>query len=307
MAYGIPSVGGHSDAHDDLFKPQRGAAERRGYLGDTEHISAAGVNENASPDYSVTGGGEAIVNGWRQGGTNAWDQDVDRYRRMGEEGQSRKAVQLDQGQANEARGLQMGALGMMGDAARGNAPSRAAELGNAGTDDAIRAASAGMGAARGPGQAIAATAGAQAGAQQQQTKLGAGISDMRAQEMLAAQTGYAKGAQGVQGQDIGAATQNAQLEAQNRAANESRQQGMERRGWDTRNQQQMAADRYQRNRDAQELAIRKQRAAENAADDAALTSAVSTTLGAAQMASDERAKKNIMPVGSLSGVYGGRR
>lgn len=306
MAYGLPSVNGHSTSNDGVFAGQGDPRQKLGYLGDTEHISASGVNQDASPDYAPgnadTGGGEQIVNGWRVAGTNAFDKDVDRYRQMGEQGQARKAVQLDQGQANESRGMQMGALGMMGDAARGNAPSRAAELGAAGSEDSIRAAGAGMAGARGPGAAITAATGAQAGAQSSMTKLGAGISDMRAQEMAKAQQGYAKTAQAVEGQDIGAATTDAQLEAQQRAMNEARQQGMEHRGWDVRNQQQMAEDRYQRNKDAQELAIQRQLAAEKAADDAALNQTISTTAGALTLASDERTKRGAMPIGSLASV-----
>lgn len=112
----------------------------------------------------------------------------------------------------------------------------------------------------------------------------------------------------MQGQDIEAATTNAQLEAQQRALNEARQQGMERRGWDVRNQQQMAADRYQRNRDAQDLARRKLRAAEDAADAEAVEGNISTGLSILSMASDERAKTDVFPIGSLGAIRSrGRR
>ncbi len=314
-SYGLPSVNGASSRNDDLFVKGKPLDEKLGYLGDTEHIKAGGVNESGSPDYSPDGGGYAVVNGWQQAGTSAFDKDVKRFRSAGEQSHARGAVQLDQQQANESRGLQMGALGMMGDAARGNAPSRAAEVGAAGSEDAIRSAGLGMlggtsgnrDRGRGPGAAIAAAAEAQNAAQGQMTRLGGNVSDMRAQEMSTAQNAYAKGTQGVQGQDIQAASMNAQLEAQQRAMNEARQQAMERRGWDVRNQQQMAADRYQRNRDSQELARRKQAAAEGAQDDAAVEAGVSSFLGAAQMASDERTKQSVMPMGSLSSIGRGRR
>lgn len=313
MGYGVSWLQGHSGSNDDLTAKGPSTAEKEGYEGDVHgdgwDIISSGQNHAAEQDYTPgdphSGGGNDVVNGYAQAGTNAFDKDVDRYRQMGADGQNRQAVQLDQGQSDQSRGLQMGSLGMMGVAAQGGAPSRAAALGQAGGDSAIRAAGANMAAARSPGQAIVAAGQGQGGASQQMTQLGASVADQRAKEMAVAQQGYAKAAQGVEGQDIQAATTNAQLQAQQRALNESRQEGMEGRAWDVRSQQQRADDDYQRNKDAQDLAIRKQQASESAADGAATDQDISTVASIASMGfgSDERMKTKVRPMGSLGHLF----
>ncbi len=238
------------------------------------------------------------------GDRSGYDADVARNRAMGDASNGRAAVQLDQTQANETRGLQMGSLGMLRDAAMGQAPSRAAVLGQMATSSAMRDGLAASGAARGgPGAAIAAARGAQGGAANTMVHANAGISDMRANEMAQAQSQYAGGAQHAQSQDIGAATMNAQLEAQQRAMNEARQQGFERRGWNVRNMQSSGEDRYKRNVDAALNLTESNNLAEQARDSAQARETTNMALSAVSaVTSDERTKRDVHPLamGSLS-------
>jgi hypothetical protein len=289
-----------STANDDLNAGQdpQSLEHRKGYMGDGGFNINGNLTQGASPDYSPDGEGYAVVNGYKQAGTSAYDADVNRDRADGTAAQSRTAVQLNQGAANGSRGMQMDALGMMGTAAHGAAPSRAAALGQTSTDNTIRAASAGMGGARGPGASIAAMNGAQVGAANKMGANNAAITDMRAAEMAKAQGEYAMGAQGVEGQDIGAATANAKLEAQQRALNEARQQADEQRGFGVRKSQSQNADDWSRQQQAQADAIARSQQAQSAADDATQQHDISMVegwlMGAA--GSDERMKRNIRPL-----------
>ena len=264
--------------------------------GNGYHLLAGTV----SPDFGGSQYGVA-------GSTGAYDADVARDRSMADASNARVAPQLDQTQANQSRGLQMGALGLMSAAAQGNAPSQAAALGMSANDSAARAALAGSAGARGPGAAVAAMNGVQINAANVMGQRNAAITNMRANEMAANQGQYVSGAQQLQGQDIAAATTNAQLEAQQRALNEQRQQGFERRGWNVRNMESSAEDRYKRNTDqalatneANDLARQDKSSQQDQQRGAMYMSAVSSAAGAA--GSDERMKRNIkpMPMGSLS-------
>ena len=288
-----------STENDDLTGADPNAdPRRRGYVGGGEHGINDHLTQDASPDYSPDGRGYKIVNGYEQAGTNAYDTDVARDRTMGAASNNRAAVTLDQGAANQSRALQMNGLGLMGQAARGQAPSRAAALGQSSTENTIRAASAGTAGARGPGASIAAMNGAQIVSANKMGANNAAIGDMRAAEMAKAQSEYAAGAQHVQGQDVSAATTNAQLEAQQRALNEARQQGFEKRGWDVRKTQSQAADEYAREQAAQANARARARQADQAYEDAQIDKSISTfesaLMGAA--GSDERMKKHIRPL-----------
>ncbi len=294
------------------------------------------INNGGRPDghggrYSVVAG--TVSPDWGGGqygtaGTEAWDQDVDRARRMGEEGQHRTAVQLDQTQANESRGMEMGALGMLRRQGDGSAPSAAAILSNRANEGAVQAAGQQQTAARGIGARIAATgaAGQQAG----QTALAgnAANANLRAGEISHGQGSYAGATGAVQGQDIGAATTNAQLEAQQRAMNEARQQEFERRAWNTRNTESMAEDRFAKN--SREAGMEVERAnlaaqANKSAQDqftmntinsgvqgmisgAAKADAADKAGGRDTSGSDSRTKQDIhsMHMGSLGALYRGR-
>ena len=242
--------------------------------------------------------------GLTPGGNTAFNRDVERSRQRGARG--KRAITLDQRQADEARGMQMGSLGMLEGAARGNAPSRAAAIGTMNTDAGIRAGMAGMAGARGAGASIAAMRGASGAMGQQMGQQNQQVADMRAQEMARAQQGYSSATQAARGQDIGAATTNAQLEAQQRAINEQRQQANERMGWDIRNTQMQGANAFEDQRTNDELARRKATAAQGAEDDANTRENASTFLGGASgMLSDERTKEHVVPVGSLASLSRG--
>jgi hypothetical protein len=149
-------------------------------------------------------------------GNRIADEDVARYRGMGAE--KKAAIQLDQTNANQARTMQLGSLAMLREAAAGNAPSRAAIVGQMGVADAARA---------GTQSAV--------GARGQMAVRSGGAIDSRVGEADRDRGGYMTGIAGARGQDIGAATTNAQLEAQQRAADAQRQQYYEQMGWNTNN------------------------------------------------------------------------
>ncbi len=303
------SVHGASSRNDDLFRQGQPLNEKEGYLGDTEHISAAGVNQDANPDWQMDGGGNAVVNGWQKAGTNAFDKDVDRDRQMGSQGQNRAAVQLDQTNANQSRGLQMGALGYLRNQANGTAASSAQILGQRANQNAVtQAGQAVTGASGGIGAHLAAQRAASNAALGQAMGTNAQNASTRAAEISRGQSEYASGAQGVEGQDIQAATANATLEAQQRALNEKRQQEFEQRAWNVRDSQQKAADDYRRQQQQAENARNQQRDYESAEDDAALRNTVSVGLAGVSGlgGSDERMKKNINPMGSLGHLARGR-
>lgn len=199
----------------------------------------------AKPGWQPNGGGQAQdAQGNLIGGTSAWDQDVNRYRSEGEAAQGRTGVTLDQTQADQARGLQMGGLGLMGQAARGQAPSQAAILGASATDTTTRGALSGMAGARGPGAAVSTSGAAGGAAADQMARQNASVTNLRAQEMARNQQEYAAGAGALRSQDNQAAITNARWEAQQRALNEAKQQGKEGLAYGTRETQANSAAAY---------------------------------------------------------------
>ncbi len=284
--------------------------QRLGYTG-TEHIGNSGSTP-ATQGYDPQGGGEAIVDGYKQAGTSTYDLDVDRARRMGDESHLRRGPQLNQTNADEARGVQMGSLGLLRRQADGSAPSAAAILSQRANQGAAQAIGGAGLHARGPGGAIAAQRGASMQASGQALAANAQNANMRAGEISHGQAGLAAGAVGAQGQDTAAATSNAQLEAQQRALNEARQQAFERQGFGVRKTQQQAGDDWARMQAEAENAARRQSQYEQAQDDANTMSAINTTLGITTGAlgaakSDPRTKTNIMPMGSLGHLMRGRK
>lgn len=257
----------------------------------------------APPDWGGSQYGQA-------GDTSSYDADVQRDRTMGAASMGRAPVSLDQTQANASRGMQMGALGLLRAQADGTAPSSAAILSQRANQNAATAA--GSSGARTAGGAIVAAG--RNGMQASNAALSSNVAnaDNRAHEIASGQNLYASGTQGVEGQDINAATTNAKLVAQQNALNEARQEGFERRGWNVRNSESQGEDRYARNvqgaenqNEANDLA-RQQRASDQAkATSGMIMQGVSSLVGTA---SDERAKTNIAPMGSLSSLlHRGRR
>lgn len=238
-------------------------------------------------------------------GAEKWDEAVQRYRDLG--ARTRAPVALDQRQADQARGLQMGALGLMDRAARGEAPSVAEAQGRLAGANIQRGAIAQTGGARGVGGAIAATNAA--GRTMGDNLVGslAGTTMARANEATQDRNAFAQGATGVRGQDIGAATTNAEMLAKSRAQDEARQQQFEKMGWNTRNAELQSNVELQRQEDAKKEELAKMRAAQ--ANSEAGTAKTAASMGSAAMMSgalffsDKRTKYEL-PMGSLAHMRG---
>ena len=319
MGFGIKGMRGHDPANDYLYGPAPDQRKRLGFTGDTGpgfenedgdivHIADDPSFKKGGSSFSVTGEGYDENNNWKQHGTSAYDKAVAGYRQEGADAQKRSAVQPYQGAANQSRRIQMGGLGLMRTAAEGDAPSRAQALGIAANDATTRSAVGNMAAARGPGAAVASANAAGSGAAGRFASTNAQATDMRGAEMAKNQQEFAKSAQDTRGQDIGAATQNAQYQAYQNALNEAKQQGKENLGYDTRDFQAKTAMEYEKQKNEANRARQSAFDRRNAEDDAALDQDISTTASIAMLAtdsgSDERMKRGIRPVtmGSLSGL-----
>ncbi len=238
-------------------------------------------------------------------GLESWDVDVDRARRLGAESHGRLAPQVNQTDTGESRGLQMGALGMLRAQAEGSAPSSSAIMAQRANQNAIGVAGHQVTAARSPGGAIAAQRMASDAAGNSMLAGNAANANQRLSELSHGAGAYASGAGQVQNQDVQTAAVDADLEAQQRAANEARQQGYERRGWNTRNQESQTHDRWQALNEGDVRRMGQERDAQNAADAAqnqeyiGTGSAVATGGISGYVGSDPRMK---MHIGSLGGL-----
>lgn len=293
---------GHNPRTDDFFDEEdpQALAKKQGYLGDQGEISSGGINSKGSEEFSPTGEGYDINGGYRQMGTSAYDKDVDRSRNMGAAGQGRTSVQMARDPSFMTRRMQMGALGMMRRGAEGGMPSRAVVQGRMAGSAALRGGTVAMagGGLRNMNSALRGTG-------QAMTGVGQGVADARAGEIGRDTRGLVQGGLQMRAGDIDESTTQARLDAQQRAMNEQRQQQFERRGWDTRNQQQRAAvdaqkiaDAGQRDWDAQEDSW--DQAERERFNTGLATGAAAGSGGLSLMfTSDSRAKKNM---GSLSGL-----
>lgn len=238
-------------------------------------------------------------------GAEKWDDAVQRYRDLG--AQKREAVQIDQRQADQTRGLQMGALGTLENAAKGNAPSQAAITGQLQRGQILGQNTQALGGARGAAGGI--TAARQAGGAMGNQLVGslAQTTMARAGEANQDRNAFVGAAGQVRGQDIGAATTNAELVAKSRAQDEARQQGFERMGWSTRNSQLQANVELERQEQAKRAEIEARRGREAAMDaETAKTAAGvgSSVVSSSLSFSDERTKR-VLDMGSLAHM--GRR
>lgn len=203
-------------------------------------------------------------------GTSGADQDVQRYRSLGEAANNRAAYQLNYGNADSslnlatgeignadnARGAQTDSLGLARSAAMGQAPSQAELLGRNTLDQGFQQQLAAASSARGGsiGQAAAMRAAQQGGAAYYQQGTNA-LAAMRANEMATARQDYANQAAGVRAGDLSSAGQYAgigalqaqeanaqgQLEMQQRQLNQQGQQFGEQKAFDV-NTAQLNAD-----------------------------------------------------------------
>lgn len=256
-------------------------------------------------------------------GLDSWDNDVNRARGLGQQSHDRLAPQIDQTDAGESRGLQMGALGMLRAQGEGTAPSASAILAQRANQGAVTAAAQHVAGARTAGGAIAAQRAAGGAAGQTMLAGNAQNANARLGEVTQGLGAYAQGAGHVQNQDVAAAQADADLEAQQRQLNEARQQGFERRGWNTRSQEQQTHDRWQALREGDLNRMENERLARNAARDAQNSEYVNTGAAVAMggmnayansqasddgkktTTSDERAKVHVGSLASLR-MRGGR-
>lgn len=236
-----------------------------------------------------------------QFGAERWDEAVQRYRDLG--ARTRGAVQLDQTQADQARGLQMGALGILDRAAQGNAPSQAAITGQLQQQQAIQQGAQNLGVARGLGAQVNMASRAGGAMGNQLIGALANTTMARGAEANQDRNAFVNAAGQVRGQDIGAATTNAELLAKSRAQDEARQQQFEKMGWNTRNAQLGANVELQRQTDAKRQEIAQLKAAQANRETAAGKTAASVGAGAMMamsMFSDERTKYEMGPLADLA-------
>ncbi len=251
--------------------------------------------------------GPQAINGL---GTDTWDQSVNNYRNYGADLQRRTGPVLDQGQANQSRGLQMNALDALRAQADGSAPSSAVILSQRANQDAIRNAALQTTGAKSAGAGIASQRGAGEAAGQSMLAGNAQNANARAAEISHGQNSYFGGAAGMRGQDINAATTQAQLTAGQRALNEAGQQGYEQMGYDTRAAQAAAGSTAQGQHDADAAALKQAINNKNQAETSAAFQGASTVAGGAsgflagrRTGSDERMKTHIDSLSSLRGRY----
>ena len=272
-----------------------------GYAGYVQNHGVNSLNDNGQRSQTYFGGyGDALdPNGNPINGTSAADQDVERYRKMGAAAQP--AAQLDQTQANESRGLQMGALGLLRQQSDGSAPSSAAILSQRANQNAIAQAGQIVAGAKSAGGGIAALRGAGNAAGNSMLAGNAANADARAGEISRGQSAYASSAGALNAGDIGAATTDAQLEAQQHALDQQRRQGFERMAWNTRNAQLLGQEQGHRQFIDQGAANEAASAAEK---NGLWNKGKDLFSGATSILSDERTKTHI---GSLSSLMRGRR
>lgn len=215
--------------------------------------------------------GYDVVNGKAVEGSSGYDQASGRYQGMGRAAGAVTAPHVGSSRERDARGFQMGSLGLLGDAAYGRGPSIAGQ-------EAIRAGQSLASSVKGgPGARIAAMRNAtqQAGSQ---------YAMARAKEMADARGQYFGATTGMRGQDIDLAKAQSDAEARQRALNAQQQQAYEKMAADVRKQQldsQIAQS-------GAELGSRRARQDEGDF-----------------LTSDARAKENVKPLvmGSLASLY----
>lgn len=149
-----------------------------------------------------------------------------RWEGMGEAGQQRQGVALDNGLGNESRGYQQDAIGMMRDAAMGNRPSVAQMQMQQGLDQAMRQQQSMAASARGPAALAMAQYGAAQNSGAAAQDIAAQTSMLRAQEMANALGQYGQMGTSIRGQDEQRAMTQAELEARQRQLNDQYQLGL---------------------------------------------------------------------------------
>lgn len=258
--------------------------------------------------WSTDGYGNAIQNG-QYTGQNAYDASVDRYHQMAAGAGAQAPVTLDQGQSDQSRGLQMDALGMLRNQATGAAPSAAAIVSQRANEGAANAAARSGVAGHGMGARIASMGATMPAVAQQATTANATNAGNRSAETQAGASAYATGAGQVNAQDVGAATQNAQLDAQQRALAQQREEYFNQMAADTRTAQGQNQDTKNAQIDQMHATGAANAAADDAAEYGAAKQGASMGISALMGLSDPRSKQNIRPLsmGSLAHLRSGGR
>lgn len=170
--------------------------------------------------------------------------------------EQRQGPQIDRGEQNQTRGIQMGSLSSLQSAAAGNTPSKAEALGQQMSDRAIRSQVSAAGNVRGgPGAQAAAFKSASQNAALQRADMNQGIQAERANEMATARGQLAQASTAARGQDIGLATSQAQLAQNQTALNDARAQQYEQL------QNKVGSDQLQANLTQQQIGAQSQMAA----------------------------------------------
>lgn len=292
------------DLHGPWEDPSKSRSEKFGFYQDPLAKYNGGPGASPGQTYNPRAWGglgyQYDENGKAIDGTTGAERDVTKFRDRG--AQRRDAIQLDP-RAAVATDAQVGSLAMLSNAARGNAPSQAVAQGQIAASDAMRAQMAAAGSAQGgPGAQIAMMRGSLAGSAMGMGNAAAQTMNGRAGEMVQNMGQYSAGAGTIRGQDQQVASTNASLVAQQRALDQQRRQAYEKMAWDTRNAEMGAQNEADNQDSAQALALRQQRNAEHQQDINKATDIAKIGLGAAMGLSDRRAKEDIHPMGSLSGL-----
>ena len=228
MAYGVEH--GFQNAGAPTVQPET-EEERQRRLAQTQNFTQPQVQ--GPPVTGVHG-----VNGqWNNGGqgfNQGVNADVARYRDMANRDLG-PGAQIDQTQANQARGIQDGGIGMLQRRAQGGATPAQFLMGQQ-TRGAVDAVRSGAASIRG-GAAARAAAGQQAGA------IGARVqaqgeqdrSALRAREIADASGQLMGASTDRRGQDLGVATDQAKLEQQQRALAAQAKNNYEGLGYDVKN------------------------------------------------------------------------
>lgn len=252
--------------------------------------------------YSVQNGPQRVDTFGGPGGAT-WDEEVGHYRDTGAASHDRAAIQLDQTAADQARGLQMGSLGYLANQANGTAPSAAAIMSQRANQQAFQGAATQSAGAKSIGARIAGTHATGSLAGQQALAANAKNAALRAGEISQGTRGYLDAMQGARGQDIAAATTNANLDAQQRAMNEKRQQEYERRAQAARAVQlesgMTAADQHAKEYAAHRETVRNAAKSNLAAGEALFGTVTSMGTGMASAGIAKGARKSAPAVSAL--------
>lgn len=260
------------------------------------------------------------------GAKSSYEAATNRYQKMGADSWNRAAPQADYTQANQdrqaayddrtaagmARQRQNDALGLMEQAAYGDAPSRAELLGRSMTDQSLQAQMAGAASARGGALAqSAAMHNAANGAAQYQQQATQNAMAMRADEMARARDAFMGGASTIRGQDYQGAAQaadmmgrssqqaqfQAQMQGQQNALNQQNQQYYEGQAHDVNTQMLgvgMAKAGLAESKRQYDAASRERK---NAREDAAAGQIMSSATGWLGDISDITAKQDVRALG----------